>query len=278
MNLKQFAENRKLIVSFAILLFLSGGIFVATYLTKQPQLLQKEATGQGVVLSLSPKTGSYSKGEEFIVEILLDTDDKPVVGVDVSLSFDKEKLQVKSIVPGSLFQDQIVFKNEIKDNKILLSLGSFTPFTGNGVYGTVRFQAIEVGEAIIAFNQTPETKVAQEDDGNILDQTINGSYTIIETGSSTPTLTPTPTLVLTGTPTPTPTPTPTISLTPTPSLTLTPTQTPIPTPNCPEQAEKGDYDCNGEVDEQDFEAWRNDYLEGKTTLPLFEYWRRAFFD
>ncbi|MBL7150426.1 zinc carboxypeptidase [Candidatus Microgenomates bacterium] len=88
---------------------------------------------------------------------------------------------------------------------------------------------------------------------------------------------------ITATPTPTPdspTITPSITPSPTPGApTVTPSVTPSPTPEveCPEQAKEGDYDCSGEVNEQDFEAWKNDYGNGQTTLSFFEYWRRVYF-
>ncbi|MBL7159232.1 hypothetical protein ISS85_02055 [Candidatus Microgenomates bacterium] len=247
MNLEQFTKNRRLIISLAIFLFLIGGILVTTHLAKQPQLIQKEAAGGEVVLSLSPETGSYIMGEEFNVDILLNTDNKPVVAVDISLTFDPTKLQVQSVTPGSFFQDQIVFKNEIGDGKILLSLGSFTPFTGSGIYGTISFLALEVGDTQMVFDETPHTKVAQQGGGDVLGETTSGSYTITEL------------------------------LSPTPTEGFTPTQTPTPTPNCLEQTKMGDYNCDGAVNLHDFETWKNDYLEAKTDLSFFEYWRRAFY-
>lgn len=64
-----------------------------------------------------------------------------------------------------------------------------------------------------------------------------------------------------------------VTVTPTPSITPSPT----PTLSCPDQAKEGDYDCSGQVDEQDFETWKSDYLQNNATLSYFEYWRRVYF-
>ena len=60
---------------------------------------------------------------------------------------------------------------------------------------------------------------------------------------------------------------------------VTPTSTPTSTPpqSCPDEALKGDYNCDGAVNLHDFEVWKSDYLQNNATLSFFEYWRRAFF-
>jgi hypothetical protein len=65
-----------------------------------------------------------------------------------------------------------------------------------------------------------------------------------------------------------------LTATTTPPITGTPTPTISP---CLDKQRAGDYDCSGVVNINDYEKWKTDYLEGKTTLPFFEYWRRAFY-
>lgn len=88
------------------------------------------------------------------------------------------------------------------------------------------------------------------------------------------TLTPTPTSGATPTPTSVATPTPTppsgATLTPTPVGGLTPTPTSVPAA-CPLD---GDYNSDGMVDDVDYYAWQEDFLEGLSNLACFEYWRR----
>lgn len=227
-------KTRKIVIALGLPCLLILALFLTLYLAKRPQGIKKQAAGGSASLLLSPATGNYTVGDEFNINILLNTGDKLVVGVDVSLSFDAEKLQVQTVTPGNLFENQIVFFNEVRDGKILLSLGSFTPFTGGGIYGTIRFLATTAGTAQVIFDQTPNCKVAQEGGSDILGETTGGLYTIVEPATPIPSLTPnnTPTSTPTLTPTAIPTATPVPTLTPTPISTPTslPTSTPILTP------------------------------------------------
>ena len=52
-----------------------------------------------------------------------------------------------------------------------------------------------------------------------------------------------------------------------------------PTPtvsSCFNQQVVGDYNCDGSVTMKDFTDWLPDFLQGTTTLPFFEYWRRVY--
>jgi len=224
--------NKKLLIVVGAFALLSVGLLVALKLTQEPQIIEKEALETPASLSLSPSSGAYNKDQQFAVNIFLNTGGRNIVGVDVSLSFDSEKLQVQEVAPGSLFENQIVFKNEVGDNKILLSLGSFTPYTGSGVYGTIQFLGKAIGSASVSFDSSPYSKVSEQGAGNILGETSGGSYEITETavtftptptGQITPTLTPTPSLTLAPTLTLTPTQIPTATFTPSPTLSPTPT-------------------------------------------------------
>lgn len=243
MNLSKLELNRFSTIRISFILFFITVVFLSVYLAAQHQIIQKTAAAGPAILSLSPNTGSYNKNQNFDINILLNTGDKPVVGIDVSLTFDPAILQIQAVNPGSLFQNQIVFKNETSNNRILLSLGSFTPFTGSGTYGTIKFLATGIGNTQVGFDTT-STKIAQQGGGDILGETIGGSYVITE--SVSPTSTPT-----------------------SPLLTST--------PSCLAERNQGDYDCNGQVNEDDYKAWLADYKEGKTVLSYYEYWRRAFY-
>lgn len=68
-------------------------------------------------------------------------------------------------------------------------------------------------------------------------------------------------------------PTPT-SIIPSPTI-YSPSSTPLP--NCTEGSIRGDYDCNGVVDKNDYISWSNDFTANKTKMSFFEKWRRVFF-
>ena len=222
--------NKKLLVATGILSLLLISLLAVLRLTQRPQIIEKEAVETPASLSLSPSSGTFNKDGQFAINIFLNTGGKNVVGVDVSLSFDSEKLQVQEVQPGSLFESQIVFKNEVNGSKILLSLGSFSPYNGSGNYGTIQFLAKTLGTASVAFDPSPQTKVSEEETAaNLLGQVANGTYEIIETAAEA---TPTPTqeaTAPTSTPVPTATSIPTNTPIPTQTLTSTPSPTPKPT-------------------------------------------------
>jgi len=142
----------------------------------QRQVVQKKAAVQPASLSLLPETAKFPLGQSQTAQIMLNTGERAVVGVDASLTFDPSMIKIESVQPGSLFQGQIVFKNEVANNKILLSLGSFTPFNGSGVYGTLKFAPLKAGTASLNFNPYPESKIAPQGGGNILEAVKNGAY------------------------------------------------------------------------------------------------------
>jgi|GEM_PF-6184198 len=224
------ALNKKLFVGAGALAALLVGLLVTLELTQRRQIVQKKAVEATASLSLSPSSGSYNKGQQFAVNIFLDTGGKNVVGVDVSLNFDAEKLQATQVTPGNVFQGQIIFKNEVSGNKILLSLGSFTPYSGSGVYGTIQFTGKAVGSAAVSFDPSPSSKVSGQGTGDILGQVASSSYEITE-AVSTPTPTPTQISIPTPTSSPVPSSTPTSGVGGPPTATVTPLPSPTRAPN-----------------------------------------------
>jgi len=166
--------ERKFILGLAVYILVLCGLIV-THIVNQRQIATPKASASAS-LSLLPETGKFPFGQSQTAQIMLDTGERAVVGVDASLTFDPSMIKIESVQPGSLFQGQIVFKNEVANNKILLSLGSFTPFTGTGVYGTITFRAIRGGKSVLIFNPSPESKIAQQGGGNILAEVKNSGY------------------------------------------------------------------------------------------------------
>lgn len=78
-------------------------------------------------------------------------------------------------------------------------------------------------------------------------------------------------------PTPTGPGVPTVTSAPrtTPPVNVSPT--PSPGTRCEEQMQKGDYNCDGKVDQTDFNKWKQDFLDGISQLFFFEFWRRVMF-
>lgn len=263
--------TKKQIITLLILLGLLFILPLILFLVKQRQEIRKRAAGTDEVnLFLNPSSGDKYQGETFSVNIeLLKIVEREIVisGAEAVLDVD-EKLIINSVSCGSSFDGLRI--ERIGDQKITLmctiniATDPISLETEPILLGTISFSVkpdASLGDALVIFTDTRVTQAGIP--GQAPDVSTSGeqaTYTIVPASS----------------PTVTPTATPVVTLTPTPSVSLT--ATPTPSPNCPKEAKAGDYNCDGEVNLQDFEAWQNDYLEGETTLPFFEYWRRAFFD
>lgn len=187
----------------------------------------------GPSLRLSPPSQTIALNSEFTVDVLLDTAGKQTAGTDLILSFDRSRLTLVDLQPGTLY-DQYVGKtidNSLGKAAISgIASSQANLFSGSGTFAALRFRAIATGTASVSIDFT----AGNRNDSNIADFTtqqdilagaINASYTITQAGTPTPTLrsTPTPTRpAVAGLPTSTPRP--------------TVTQRPTPTPTVPKQA------------------------------------------
>ncbi len=112
------------------------------------------------LLYLSPQEGHYKIGEEFSVNVLVNTMGNNVNAVAAYLSYNKEKLEAISIdISDSVFE--IPFEQEItrEEGKIKIGLGKPTPGinTYQGKVATIRFKALAKTEKpaeFIYFNFT----------------------------------------------------------------------------------------------------------------------------
>lgn len=97
-------------------------------------------------LYLLPKAGRYVIGDEFTVDILINTAGSNVVATASYLSFNKNTMQALLIdTSGSAFGMDAEKEINNEQGKIKITLGTPTPgFRGNaGKVATIRFKAIE---------------------------------------------------------------------------------------------------------------------------------------
>lgn len=138
-------------------------------------------------LALSPSTDSISIGDEFDIEIIVDTDGVDVDGVDAVIDYDNTRLSVVSVTEGTIFSTYPL--NEVSSGTISLSgIDLTTPFNGTGTLGTIRFRALQEGTADVEFDFTPgsttDSNVADSiTTDDILDSVTDGSYAISSSGN-----------------------------------------------------------------------------------------------
>ncbi len=106
-----------------------------------------------VVISFSPRTGSFVQGSTFQVPILLDTKGKSINGIEIRISFDRNKLAI--IDPSSGVSIIGVWLNPpVYDNtRGTASYVGVVPngiTTDSGLIGMITFQAKATGAAVIS--------------------------------------------------------------------------------------------------------------------------------
>lgn len=159
------------------------------------------ALAQTASLSLSPTTGTFSRGCAFSLQVNLNTNGTKTDGTDAILKYDSSRVTATSISSGTLYSDYI---NSIDDNLgrlIISGLASPTvTYSGSGTLATVNFvvkPAATTGATQITFDYVQggtgdSNVVANINDStvDILSSVVNGSYTIGTGNCTTPSTLP----------------------------------------------------------------------------------------
>lgn len=157
----------------------------------------------GASLLLSPATYAANVGDQFKVDILLDTGGvATTTRVKAVMSFDVNALQVvdydmatvgTQIKPGPLFTSAATTNSvDTVAGKITYDTGVITPsYSGHGVLASVTFKALASGitRPPFVFNSSA---IIAPDGSNILDSVNDGTYTISGGTETTTTTTTTP--------------------------------------------------------------------------------------
>lgn len=242
-------KKKGVIFSIFGMVVLLGGIAAGALLVKRNQDFRERAA-PATVLRLATTSSSVAPGDSFNIDVLMDTGENSVTGVDIIVEFDANNFAVTSVQKGNGITG---FTNEIRntyDNVggtvtySAFTLDSLSAVTGSGI-AVLRVGFASKGTSSTGsypFDFGAATAVAGTGEGqNVLIDTIPVSVTITGGGtgggdllSDTPTPTPTATATPTtgGVPTGTATSTPTATATASPGVggAGLPTKTPTPTP------------------------------------------------
>lgn len=152
-------------------------------------ILPGEATAQSASFYLSPRTGNYGVGENFSVNVLVNTQGTPINAAQATIKFPPEKLEVVNISKSaSIFT--LWFQEPIWSNsKGEISFGGGLPSPGyRGEAGriiTIFFKAKSEGEAKVTFEK--EIITANDPWGtNIFSFSQEGNYAIFLPGKVPP--------------------------------------------------------------------------------------------
>lgn len=174
---------------------------------------------------LAPDSQEVKVGDQFQIEINLDTQGEEVNGVQAELFFTQERLEVTGINFSEVFPEDFHSIDQA-EGWLQLGAGEDLPtasFNGSSVWVTITFEAQGPGLAELTFSCFDSAILELETTHNLLDcgSLGSGSYTITQEP-------PRPTS--THTPTPRPTTTPGQGGPPRPTSTPTPTPTSLPSP------------------------------------------------
>ena len=158
----------------------------------------------GATLSLSPTSGTYEVGQNVSVDILLNTENTPIDGVDIHyLNFDPTVVEVKDqdsgapgaqIAPGHLMP--ITLANSVDSAKGQVTFSQVTnggaKFTNNEpqVLATVMMRILKSGPLDLNLSFTPgnttDSNVAALAGRDMLSSVVNSHFEVLpkETGSS----------------------------------------------------------------------------------------------
>ncbi len=164
------------VIIIGLLFFLMMGIVGGLKKSAQNYVSVGTPAGGTAALTLDPKEKSVKVGDSFAVNIMLDTDNKPVDGVDVySLHYDPTILSVVDdstskagvqITAGTLMSMNIINSVDAKTGTIKFSEAQApgSSFTGKGILATIHFKAQARGSSYLKFDftlgSTTDTNVA----------------------------------------------------------------------------------------------------------------------
>jgi hypothetical protein len=159
----------------------------------------------GATLSLSPASGTFNKSCSFTININLDTGGVATDGTDSILFYDPTRFNAVSIQSGTIYSDYPGNNIDAQQGKITISgLSSVSSaFSGTGTLATINFTVADeapVGISQIKFDFDPNNKAKTTDSNvvergtvaDILNQVVDGNYTIGTGSCASASATPAP--------------------------------------------------------------------------------------
>ena len=108
-----------------------------------------QAQSKPVLILMTSSTGEVIPGEEFRVEVNVDSQGRGISGVQVSIDYDPSALRVAGLEPGTLLGPEPAVAGPIIDETngvveyAVARIGPTEPPTPPGLFATVRFQVLD---------------------------------------------------------------------------------------------------------------------------------------
>lgn len=170
--LKRFTASNKLnpfvfIIAFAIIGLLAFQLIGAAPKNKV----------NGVSLQLNPTSKNVKVGEEFSVQINVDTAGKAINAVQSNLAYDKNSIEyISADTASGAFE--FTAQAEGGNGSVKVAVGNVTPLTGKQLVATVKFKGIKsANKTAIQFTADSQVAEASTSD-NVLVSRVNGTYKV----------------------------------------------------------------------------------------------------
>jgi hypothetical protein len=138
--------------------------------TSSPYPVSEDRTAE---IALDTQANNLKRGDNFSVNIILDTFSSPTAASDVTIKFDPQFLSStkpnEPFTESKLFQKTVFNKLDAKNGIATISaIADFDkPFVGRGVLSTMTFRTLKAGDTEIKVEYTPE----ETRDSNIVSDT-----------------------------------------------------------------------------------------------------------
>jgi len=136
---------KKIIISLISIVFILTFLILGVYYVKFRQSTAP-VKAEGVELLFVSNQTSFKQGDEFNVDIYLDSKGMSVTGADLKIKYDANQLLALSITPGN-FLPVVFIPGQITSGqaKIVLGCNPTDPKNGNGILATIKFKVLGQG-------------------------------------------------------------------------------------------------------------------------------------
>jgi len=131
---------------FALSLLIVGVVYI-----RQRQIIGVQA--EGIKLQLLAGGGTYKIGDEFTVDVYIDSKGLKITGTDVKIKYDPNLIQAESILPAN-FLPVVFVPGQLSNGEahIVLGCDPTKPKSGNGILAHIKFKVLaQSGNTSISF-------------------------------------------------------------------------------------------------------------------------------
>lgn len=241
-------------VSFTLVILVLGVYYVRFRQSTGP------VHAEGVQVQLVSTNTNVKSGDEFVVDVYIDTKGMSVTASDLRVRYDPQLLQAESITPGN-FLPVVLLPQQLTSGfaQIVLGCSVTEPKNGTGIVESVKFKVLGQGATANIYFGPASAIAALGQSTNVMTSPTSLNI-IIEAGA---TALPTPTPLATTAPSPTESPIATAAPLSIPAG--SPVGSPPPAPVPPGGTKPGDVNGDGIVNVVDIGIIIDNY--GKNPIP-----------